>query len=165
MLFQFYSWREKNNPSSRRKVERGGDPDTSQERCYLWGRTRHWPNSFKCVSPGEEWLNFQDVPEFEESESNGEKIHFKMNCFNNAVVLIIPEGRLISSSCLESQGCHLIPLPVSSLVFFCPVLLLFLSCHLFAKGPFSWLFSRKLKYFSLRVRLFLYGSCWAARRW
>ena len=38
------------------------------------------------------------------------------------------------------------PFPVSSLVFFCLVLLLFLSCHFSADGPFSWLFSRKLKY-------------------
>ena len=36
----------------------------------------------------------------------------------------------------------------------CLVLLLFLSCHVSANGPFYWLFSRKLKYFLLMVRLF-----------
>ena len=30
--------------------------------------------------------------------------------------------------------------PISSLVFFCLILLLFLSCHFSANGPFSWLF-------------------------
>jgi len=42
------------------------------------------------------------------------------------------------------------------LVFFCQVLMLFLSCHFSANGPFFWLFSRKLSnnYVSLRVRLF-----------
>ena len=33
------------------------------------------------------------------------------------------------------------PIPISCLLFF---LLLFLSCHFSANGPFSWLFSRKL---------------------
>ena len=47
------------------------------------------------------------------------------------------------------------PFPISSLVFFCLVLLLFLSCHFSANGPFSWPFFQKtVKYFSLRVRLF-----------
>ena len=43
----------------------------------------------------------------------------------------------------------------------------FLLFHLFflPAGPFSWTFSRKFfQYFSLRDRLFLYGSCLAARR-
>ena len=43
---------------------------------------------------------------------------------------------------------------LSSFLFFSLVLLLFLSCHLAANGPFSWLFQKTLKYFSLRVRLF-----------
>ena len=61
------------------------------------------------------------------------------------------------SSCLESQGCHLISLSylLSCFVFSCLVLLLFLSCHFSANGSFSWLFFQKtFKYFSLRVRLF-----------
>ena len=37
------------------------------------------------------------------------------------------KGRLGMSPCLESQGCRLIPL--SCLLFFCLVLLLFWSCH------------------------------------
>ena len=58
-------------------------------------------------------------------------------------------------SCLESQGCHLIPLSYLLSRFFCLVLLLFLSCHFSAKvhSP-DFFFSRKLKYFLLRVRLF-----------
>ena len=64
-------------------------------------------------------------------------------------------GCLMSPSCLESQGCHLIPLSYLLSCFFCLVLLLFLSCHFSANGPFSWLFFQKtLKYFSWRVRLF-----------
>ena len=60
------------------------------------------------------------------------------------------------SSCLESQGCHLIPLSyLLSCFFFCLVLLRLLSCHFCANGPFSWPFLQKtLKYFSLRVRPF-----------
>ena len=48
------------------------------------------------------------------------------------------------------------PFPVSSLVFFCLVLLPFLSCHFSANGPFSWFFSpqKLLKHFSFRVGLF-----------
>ena len=38
--------------------------------------------------------------------------------------------------CLESQGCHLIPLSCL-LPFFCLVFLLFLSHHFSANGPFS----------------------------
>ena len=53
-------------------------------------------------------------------------------------------GCLMSSPCLESQGCHLIPLSYLLSCFFCLVLLLFLSCHFSANGPFSWLFSWKL---------------------
>ena len=73
-------------------------------------------------------------------------------------------GCLMSPSCLESQGCHLIPLSYLLSCFFCLVLLLFLSCHFSANGPFSWLF------FPLKTQIvmgyaFLYGSCWAARRW
>ena len=57
-----------------------------------------------------------------------------------------PKGRPGMSdvpSCLESQGCYIwFPFP-NSLVFFCLVLLFFLSCHFSANGPFFWLFSRK----------------------
>ena len=45
------------------------------------------------------------------------------------------------SSCLESQGCHLISLSYLLSCFFCLVILLFLSCHFSANSPFSWLFS------------------------
>ena len=38
-------------------------------------------------------------------------------------------GCLMSTSCLESQGCHLIPLSYLLSCFFYLVLLLFLSCH------------------------------------
>ena len=44
-------------------------------------------------------------------------------------------GCRMSLSCLDSQGCHLTPF--SCLLFFCLVLLLFLSCHFSANGPFS----------------------------
>ena len=43
-------------------------------------------------------------------------------------------GCLMSSSCLESQGCHLVPLSYLLSCFFCLVLLLFLFS---ANGPFS----------------------------
>ena len=45
-------------------------------------------------------------------------------------------GCLMSPSCLESQGCHLIPPFYLFNYFFCLVLLLFLSCHFSANGPF-----------------------------
>ena len=55
----------------------------------------------------------------------------------------------------ESQGCHLVPLSHLLSCFFCLVLLLFLSGHLSANGPFSQLFSQKiLQHFLWRVRLF-----------
>ena len=54
-------------------------------------------------------------------------------------------GCLMYPCCLESQGCHLILLSYRLSCFFCLVLLLFLSCHFSANGPFSRLFfSRKL---------------------
>jgi len=53
-------------------------------------------------------------------------------------------GCLMSPSCLESQGCHFIPLSYLLSCFLCLDLLLFLSCHFSANGPFSGLFSRKL---------------------
>ena len=47
-------------------------------------------------------------------------------------------GCLMSPSCLESQGCHLIPLSYLLSCFFpCLALLLFLSCHFSANGLFS----------------------------
>ena len=77
--------------------------------------------------------------------------HFLIAVLSSVGILVC----LISPPCLESQGWHLIPLSYLLSCFFLPiVLLLFLSCHCFANGPFSCLFSRKLKYFSLRVRLF-----------
>ena len=53
----------------------------------------------------------------------------------------------------------------SPLVFFCLVLVLFLSYLFLPAGPFCWTFSRKFfQYFSSRERFFLHGSCLAARR-
>ena len=52
----------------------------------------------------------------------------------------------MSSSCLESQGCHLIPLSYLSSCFFCLVLH-FLSCQFSANGPFSRLFFQKTQIF------------------
>ena len=49
-------------------------------------------------------------------------------------------GCLMSSPCLESQGCHLIPLSFFLSFFVCLVILLSLSCHFSANGPLSWLF-------------------------
>ena len=43
---------------------------------------------------------------------------------------------------------------LSPILFFCLVILLFLSCHFSANGPFSFFSPKTLKYFSLRVRLF-----------
>ena len=71
--------------------------------------------------------------------------------------------------CLSHLDSSFLPPPL----FLYQVLMLFLSCHFCASSntnsPFSWLFKkkiiRKLQHFSLRVRIFLYGSCWAARRW
>ena len=58
---------------------------------------------------------------------NIEKIHFKMNCFNNAVVLIIPEGRLGMSDISLLSG-------ISGLSFDSPSCLL--SCF-FLPSPFA----------------------------
>ena len=70
----------------------------------------------------------------------------------------------VSFPCMESQGCHLIPLyyllscsSVWSCYSFCRIFLL-------PVGPFSGTFSRKFFQYFLRDRLFLYGSCLAARR-
>ena len=60
---------------------------------------------------------------------------------------------------------------LSPALFFCLVLLLFLSSVspppvfvCLAHGPFSWLFPQKiLQYFWLRDGLFVCGFCWAAR--
>ena len=64
-------------------------------------------------------------------------------------------------SWLESEGCHLTPLPVSSL-FFCLVLLLCLDCHFFFWQSVLPASSQNIhQHFSLQVRLFwfLYCSC------
>ena len=56
------------------------------------------------------------------------------------VLVLLPKGGrgcLMSPSCLESQGCHLIPLSYLLSGFFCLVLLLFPSCHFSANGTFS----------------------------
>ena len=64
----------------------------------------------------------------------------------------------MSPSCLESQGCHLIPLFISSLVFsalfscsFCLVIFL-----LMVHSPDFFSLQKTLKYFSLSVRLFVW---------
>ena len=56
------------------------------------------------------------------------------------------------SSCLESQDCHLIPLSYLLSCFFCQVLLLFFL--VMVHSPDFFFSSKKLKYFSVRVRLF-----------
>ena len=54
---------------------------------------------------------------------------------------------------------------LSPLLFFCLVLLPFLSYRFLPAGPFfSTFFQKIVQYFSLRDRLFLYGSCLAVRR-
>ena len=70
-------------------------------------------------------------------------INYLSICFS--CLFLVPlkggQGCLNYPSCLESQGCHLIPLSYLLTCFFCLVLLLFLSCHVSANGPFSWIFS------------------------
>ena len=64
---------------------------------------------------------------------------------------------LYFETCLESQGCRLIPHSYLLSCFCCVVVLLFLSCLFSVNGSFSWLFFlyRKLfKRFSLRVWIF-----------
>ena len=53
---------------------------------------------------------------------------------------------------------------LSPLLFVCLVLLPFLSYRFLPAGPFLNFFQKILQYFSLRDRLFLYGSCLAVRR-
>ena len=90
------------------------------------------------------------------------KCHSWPNCIaaSSAWLLECPEGRPGMSDvspCLESQGCHLIPLYYLlscssswSYYSFCLIFLFFLPAC-----PFSWTFSRKFfQYFSLRDRLF-----------
>ena len=71
-----------------------------------------------------------------------------------------PQRRhLISLPCLESQGVHFIP--HSCLMFFCQVLLLFLSCHFLLMIHFADFSPRQCSVLLLlRVKLFLYGSCY-----
>ena len=54
------------------------------------------------------------------------------------------QGCLMFIPCLESQGCHLIPLSYLLSCFSALVLFLFLSCHFSAHGPFSYLLSMSL---------------------
>ena len=66
---------------------------------------------------------------------------------------------------LESQGCHLIPLSyllscVSAKFSYSFCLVLFLLMC-----PDVFFLQNILRHFSLEVRLFVYGSCWASRRW
>ena len=64
-------------------------------------------------------------------------------------------------SCLESQGCHLIPLYSFTLSFFCLALLFFLSYLFFSSACWSILlnfFRTILQYSSLRDRLFCMAS-------
>ena len=75
------------------------------------------------------------------------------------------QGCLMSTSWLESQGCHLIPLSYLLSCFFFLVLLLFLSCNFSANGPFCWLFPENSQIFFVKGKALLYGSCWAVRRW
>ena len=59
------------------------------------------------------------------------------------------QGCLMLTPCLESQGCHLIPLSCLLFCFLCLVLH-FLSCHFSTNGPFSCLFfllQKTQKYF------------------
>ena len=70
--------------------------------------------------------------------------------------LLSPEGGqgcLMSPSCLESQGCHLTPLSYLLSCFFCLVLfsLSVIFCLMVHSPDF---FPIKLKYISLRVRIF-----------
>ena len=53
---------------------------------------------------------------------------------------------------------------LSPLLFFCLVLLLFLSYHFLSVGPFFWTFSRKFFNIFVKRKAFLYVSCLAAGR-
>lgn len=70
----------------KRKADRG-DPDT-QEKCYLQGRTRNRPDSFKHASPGEERRTFQMSLNMKNLNQNIEQIHLKIDCMNNAGALM-----------------------------------------------------------------------------
>ena len=61
----------------------------------------------------------------------------------------------MSSSCVESQGCHLFCFSNLLSRFCCLVLLIFLSCHFSANGPFSRRKINKLKTFFYSVLLLL----------
>ena len=63
------------------------DPNTSQERCYLSGRTRNWPDSFKCVSPAEKDWSFRMILNLKNLNQDIENLHLKMDYLNNAIVL------------------------------------------------------------------------------
>jgi len=71
----------------KRKADRGGAPDT-QEKCYLQGRTRNRPDSFKHASPGEERQTFQMSLNLKNLNQNIEQIHLKIDCRNNAGALM-----------------------------------------------------------------------------
>ena len=67
-----------------------------------------------------------------------------------------PEGRPGMSdvtACLESQGCHLIPLSYLLSCFSAQSSFCLVNFLLMVRSP-TFFFSRKLKYFSLRIRLF-----------
>ena len=85
---------------------------------------------------------------------NGEARELTASAFNsshNFICSHTPKGGrgcLMSPSCLESRGCHLIPLSYLLSCFFCLVLLLFLVLSFFCWWSILLtFFSRKLKYF------------------
>ena len=67
--------------------DRGGDRDT-QEKCYLQGRTRNRPDSFKHALPREERWTFQMSLNLKNLNQNTEQIHLKIDCLNNAGALM-----------------------------------------------------------------------------
>ena len=91
--------------------------------------------------------------------NNSYIVLYPVTIYKLAALYVISCGMLYIITPKGGQGCHLSGisgLPVESpflsplLFFFCLVLSLFLSCNFSVNGPFS----RKLKYFLLKVRLF-----------
>ena len=78
------------------------------------------------------------------------------------------EGRgcPMSPTCLESQGCHLIPYTLLSLVFLpSPVTLLFFLFFSLPQAHCPELFPENSSIFFVKRKAFLYGSCLAAKIW
>ena len=95
------------------------------------------------------------------------EVHKKLNAKTKIHIIVDGKASLLQPWCprREAGDVWCLPpvwnlraviwFPFPILLFFCLVLLLFLSCHFSVNGPFSWLlFQKTLKYFSLRVRLF-----------